>query len=589
MKQITILLLLNICFTFQCNAQFKLLSDSLRGLMGGGITWTDFDSDGDLDILSFGIDTFAQVFTVFYSNDDLIFNEFDIDVFPDLFDGSVDWADFDNNGHMDLALIGWSSTDATIISEILTFDSTFTNSNIALPGVSRGSIDWGDYNNDGLIDLLIVGQDIQSNSITKLFENRDSVFVEVNVPEVTGVSFGDAAWADYNSDGLMDFIITGVTGQAPDTGPPVTQLYKNTGDSFELIFDSLFIGLRASAIDWGDADNDGDLDLLLTGLTPNNQAFTGLYINDSSSFHLIETSLPDVIEGFAKWGDFDNDGDLDVLIAGETVGIDDRILKVYANDSLQFEQVFEGPGVGQSSGGWADFNNDGFLDIVINGSKNNFGLLASIYLNEGVDNKTGGVKSANTPPSIPINLDVELAGTKAKLTWSPSEDDSTPVKSLSYSIYLMKDNQLIISSMSNSSGLRSLVEPGNAGIVAFFKTGNLTPGNYTWSVQAIDNSFLASSFASVSSFEIEEQSAGKAIYEELENNILVYPNPVMDFLYFKNDDMYFHYQLLNLSGVVVYEGFSMDERVPLKRLVSGTYILKINSNKGVITKKIIKY
>ena len=75
---------------------------------------------------------------------------------------------------MDIALIGWSSSDSKIISKVLEFDSKFKNTNIDLPGISRGSIDWGDYNNDGLIDLLIVGQDINSNSITKLFENRDS-------------------------------------------------------------------------------------------------------------------------------------------------------------------------------------------------------------------------------------------------------------------------------------------------------------------------------------------------------------------------------------------------------------------------------
>ena len=60
MKKITIYLLLNICFLIQNNAQFKLLTDSLKGLRNGELTCTDFDSDGDLDILTFGDDTLAR-------------------------------------------------------------------------------------------------------------------------------------------------------------------------------------------------------------------------------------------------------------------------------------------------------------------------------------------------------------------------------------------------------------------------------------------------------------------------------------------------------------------------------------------------
>ena len=196
---------------------------------------------------------------------------------------------------------------------------------------------------------------------------------------------------------MLDFIITGVTGQAPETGSPVTQLYKNTGEGFELVFNTSFVGVYESSIDWGDADNDGDLDLLLTGFTKDYQAFTGLYVNDSSSFHLVETSLPNIIEGFAKWGDFDNDKDLDVLISGNTIGINGRIFKVFTNDSLRFQQVFEGTGVSQSSGDWADFNNDGLLDIIINGQKNDYGLIASIYLNDSITISKSKTISLNAP------------------------------------------------------------------------------------------------------------------------------------------------------------------------------------------------
>lgn len=589
MKKITFLcFLFNICFVLHSNAQFTLLTDTLRGLRNGGITCTDFDSDGDLDILTFGNDTLGHVYSSFYRNDNLVFNEFKIDAFPDLYDGAIDWADYDNNGKMDLALIGWSSSDGGIISKILTFDSIFVNSNIELPGVSRGAIDWGDYNNDGLSDILIVGQDIHSNSITKLFENRDSIFVEIDLSSsVTGVSFGSASWIDFDGDGLLDFLIAGVTGQAPETGPPITQLYKNTGDGFILVFDSLFEGLYYSSIDWGDVDNDGDPDLLLTGITADNQFFTGLYINDISSFRLIETSLPNVGEGFAKFGDYDNDGDLDILISGRVQELNERVFRVYENDFPKFEQVFEGPGVSQSSGSWADFNNDGFLDIIINGQKSDMGLLGAIYLNDGHNKKSSSVFVANDAPTVPTNLTVEINGNKAVLKWNPSEDNSTSVNSLSYNISLLKEGQIIIPSLSNNYGVRSLVEFGNAGMLTYFKTNQLAPGNYSWSVQSIDNSYLASSFAPFVSFTIQEPSVS-IIPTNLKNQDLeIYPNPASTILYLDSPSRILQISIYSLNGTLIFSKHNIENEVSIEHLKKGIYILKIDSENGYYNKKLV--
>ncbi|WP_026475174.1 T9SS type A sorting domain-containing protein [Alkaliflexus imshenetskii] len=589
MKKFTFLcFLFNICFILQSNAQFTLLTDTLRGLRNGGITCTDFDSDGDLDILTFGNDTLANVYSSFYRNDNLVFNEFKIDAFPDLYDGAIDWADYDNNGKMDLALIGWSPADGGVISKILTFDSVFVNSNIELPGISRGAIDWGDFNNDGLSDILIVGQDIHSNSITKLFENRDSIFSEIDISStVTGVSFGSASWIDFDGDGLLDFLITGVTGQAPETGPPITQLYKNTGDGFTLVFDSLFEGLYYSSIEWGDVDNDGDPDLLLTGITADNQFFTGLYLNDINNFRLIETSLPNVGEGFAKFGDYDNDGYLDILISGRVQELNECIFRVYANDSLKFEQVFEGPGVSQSSGCWADFNNDGFLDIIINGQKSDMGLIGAIYLNDGHNKKSSNAFTANDAPTVPTNLAVEINGNKAVLKWNPSEDNSTSAKSLSYNVSLLKEGQIIIPSLSNNYGVRSLVEFGNAGMLTFFRTSQLAPGNYSWSVQSIDNSYLASSFAPFVSFTIQEPPVS-IIPTKLKNQDLeIYPNPASTILYFNSPSRILQINIYSLNGTLIFSKHNIENEMSIEHLKKGIYILKIDSENGFHNKKLV--
>jgi len=597
MKKTLIYLLLAPFFIINSTAQFTQLPNEIRGLRSGSLTCSDFDSDGDIDILNFGNDIDAKAHSSLYINDNLTFTENKIEVFPVLFEGTINWADFNNNGKMDLAIIGWSDDDATVISRILEHDSEFINCNIDLPGISRGAIKWGDFNNDNQIDLLIAGQDENSNSITKLFENRESEFIDINIENVKGVSFGDVALADYNSDGLLDFIITGVTGTVPNTGDPITELYRNTGDGFELDDSNDFIGLYHSSVEWGDADNDGDLDLLATGMTKENSSFTGLYINNESSFTLAEVSLPNVIEGFAKWGDFDNDNDLDIMIAGDQIGVDARILKVFRNDNLVFEEVFNADGISQCSGAWADINNDGYLDFMISGQKNNLDLATFIYINEFSKKEESSEtttqlkrmsNSSNDTPSIPLNLNTTILDSKATLSWDKSIDDNTSSESLSYNISLHKDNKIIIPSLSNHVGLRSVVRQGNANLSTSYTTAILEPGNYSWRVQSLDNSYQASAFSEVSSFSIEPTIVSIDKNPNPEDQIKIFPNPFSDKIQIKNINQQYQYQLLDLHGKVILKGSSTKESITFSNVDQGTYILTIKFDKQLVRKKVIK-
>ncbi len=566
-------------------AQFTLLNNQLRGLRDGDATWTDLDSDGDIDLIIFGNDIEAIGYTVFYRNENGVFTEFDIPNFPELFDGAIDWADFDNDGRMDIAVIGFSLADEGVITKIFRYsEGTFVDTGIVLPGVTRGSIDWGDYNNDGTMDLLIVGQDSDSKSITKLFKNKGASFEEVVINNVEGVSFGAAAWADFDGDGFLDFVVTGVTGTAPDTGPPITRLYRNSEAGFvETGFE--FTGVYESSVEWADADNDGDLDLLLTGFTGSFEPITQLYINEGTGFRLSDIELPGVIEGFAKWGDFDRDGLADILIVGNSIG-GSKIFKVFKNNNLDFEEVFSDSGVGQASGGWADFNNDGYLDIIINGQDENFDLVASVYLNDA-DNEGGRTTSNNSPPEMPTNLTSATSGSTAWLSWDSSSDDLTNQESISYSVVIKKNGNIVIPSLSLESGERLLVERGNAGFVRTFKATNLELGNYEWSVQAIDNSFLASPFAETQFFLIDGVVVG--IDEGLSENFGLFPNPVIDHVKF--EDIYFggHFTLIDSKGSKIMEGFIVDSSLYLGEISSGIFLLKITIGNRTVTKRLVKH
>ena len=76
--------------------------------------------------------------------------------------------------------------------------------------------------------------------------------------------------------------------------------------------------MRAGAVAWGDYDQDGDLDILLTGQTNSNpNAISPVYRNTSGTFSDISAGLTGVTQSSAAWGDYDNDGDLDILLAGQ--------------------------------------------------------------------------------------------------------------------------------------------------------------------------------------------------------------------------------------------------------------------------------
>src|SRR5210317_88492 len=93
--------------------------------------------------------------------------------------------------------------------------------------------------------------------------------------------------------------------------------------------------LGRSALSWGDYDNDGDLDLAACGEMSIDTYASRIYMNQEGSFVNIEADLMDVREGSLEWGDFDNDNDLDLLLSGETYN-DSAVILIYRNDGGVF-------------------------------------------------------------------------------------------------------------------------------------------------------------------------------------------------------------------------------------------------------------
>ncbi|WP_221412723.1 BspA family leucine-rich repeat surface protein [Fulvivirga lutimaris] len=347
----------------------------------GDTDWGDYDNDGDLDVAVIGWDFDYNEVAIIYNNDGGVFTDIGAGL-TGVFYSSCEWGDYDGDGDLDLIVAG-SDVSATLFTTIYQNNGgVFTDIGAGLLGVDYASVDWGDYDNDGDLDLAVAGRyDIGSDlSSTIIYRNDGGSFVDISAGLV-GTSVGSIDWVDYDNDGDLDLFATGldeVTGRS-------ATIYRNDGsDTF--VDDGVGLpGIGYSSADWGDYDNDGDLDLVMMGgqSTPNDGAY--IYQNNSGVFTDIGAGLPDEIEdGSARWGDYDGDGDLDLLIVGQDFVIGDYTARIYNNDGGIFTNINAGlVGVAeQARSEWNDFDNDGDLDILITGVDNfDFNPSARIYEN----------------------------------------------------------------------------------------------------------------------------------------------------------------------------------------------------------------
>ena len=284
----------------------------------------------------------------------------------DRYGTNLTWGDYDSDGHLDLYVTNWGDhVNALYQNE---GDGTFTD-RASAAGVARANdgtdAAFADYDNDGDLDLYLADffeQDF-------LYQNQgDGTFIEVGAAQklVNLIKLGavtTVAWGDYNGDGFLDLYL-GKYYYA-------NSLYQNRGDGTFLRATDLGLGDQRDADDvtWVDYDNDGDLDLY----TVNREQENGLFRNDlteAGTFAEVACALSIAngeIGHAGAWADYDNDGDLDLYLAN--VGAN----ALYRNDGGEdFQDVAADAGIRVDSGGWltadvtwADYDGDGWLDLYL--------------------------------------------------------------------------------------------------------------------------------------------------------------------------------------------------------------------------------
>ncbi|MBN2129687.1 MAG: VCBS repeat-containing protein [Sedimentisphaerales bacterium] len=460
---------------------FTDVSAGLTGVSSGPVAWGDYDNDGDLDLVMAGYTGSSQLATI-YRNDSGAFADIGAGL-TGVSSAAAAWGDYDNDGDLDLAIAGASG--GGLVSQIHRNDGgLFTNIEAGLTGVLACSLAWGDYDNDGDLDLAVAGHAI-NNAVSKVYRNDAGLFTDIGA-NLAGVYVSSLAWGDYDNDGDLDLALAGLS-----TGGPVSRIYRNDGGTFANAGANL-AGVYASSLAWGDYDNDGDLDLALAGFTGSTPV-SKIYQNSAGSFTDIGAGLTGAV-GSLAWGDYDNDGDLDLALAGEDSS-SQPISQVYRNDGGEFTDIGAVlTSVNQCSVAWGDYDNDGDLDLALAGSTASGEYVSKIYRNEG------GV--FNSSPTAPTALSA-AAGNPGEITfsWSAASDAQTPVAGLSYNLRVgtTPGGQDVFCGMANlSSGWRRIPATGNAQKRLSWTLKDLC-GTFYWSVQAVDTAFAGSAWAAETS------------------------------------------------------------------------------------------
>lgn len=293
------------------------------------------------------------------------------------------WGDYDNDGNLDLLVIGDTSLfhPSTIVYHN-NGDNTFAMVSTILYGIDKGSCVWADYNNDGFLDFAIAGDHTSDNEpVTKIYKNnQDGTFTDQNIPLI-GLQEGTLNWADYNNDGFVDLLITGHTGFPYNT--ITTKLYKNNGNNTFSEINAGLIAVKYSQVSWADYNNDGYLDVIIGGQSSSSKALKLYKNNGNGTFTEQSTIMPIVSGGSIKWADYNNDGYLDALING--FGSDLKTFtKVFTNNAGNSFTEYSATTFAGSDmeAQWADFNNDGYTDILIAGyNSGSYSQISKIYLN----------------------------------------------------------------------------------------------------------------------------------------------------------------------------------------------------------------
>ncbi|MFI5454112.1 MAG: FG-GAP-like repeat-containing protein [Isosphaerales bacterium] len=373
--------------------------------LAGGSVFDDFTGDGLTDLFTTSLDAGLGA-TLYVNRGDGGFEDRSAaaGLGDQVYAVNVSQVDFDNDGDLDVLLLRGASENPMRLSLLRNngagiFDDVTIASGLGEP-LSTESAAWGDYDDDGLVDLFVCGEYtspasdpgtslLDPRNRCRLYHNSGNGTFE-NVAVAAGVTnercAKGSAWGDYDGDGRLDLFVSNFDGPC--------RLYHNDGNgTFHDVASQLGVAgpshEHSFACWFWDFDNDGRLDLFVNDYsTPGADVvahYLGLKGKDPSHPRLyrnlgdqgfrdvsLEAGLDWPIAAMgANFGDVDNDGYLDAYFGTGWMSYSGLVPNVMLKnvEGRRFEDVTESSRTGHLQKGhgvsFADWDCDGDLDLFV--------------------------------------------------------------------------------------------------------------------------------------------------------------------------------------------------------------------------------
>lgn len=358
----------------------------------------DYDGDGDTDLYVGSFDPKTSTYRHYLFNNDMVrFKDVSAEagIKHSGKESSAAFADYDNDGFLDLYIVKeggdvlYRNTDKGLFADVT------ARAKIGKKTGGGKTALFFDPDHDGDLDLFEAGS--KSNGMFR--NNGDGTFQEQAEKMGLPGNSSDAAFGDFDDDGDIDLVLTNDTGNV---------IYSNQRQGiFKAASEKSGLGNvgKSASLAVGDYNNDGFLDLFIT--SPNGEN-SGLYRNTGDgSFEPAKNAkgmfaaLQQLKAYDAQFFDFDNDGFLDIIVAGEPDQKEGRGLFLFHNEGDgKFTDVSnllpDGPRSGRQIVLF-DYNDDGDLDVAVAGLNGGVSLLRNDggNMNHYVNMKLVGLRTGS--------------------------------------------------------------------------------------------------------------------------------------------------------------------------------------------------
>lgn len=571
--------ILSVILPVSIHAQFftKITTGDIATNTGDSrsINWIDVNNDGWIDCFISNGPSGGQNNKLYLNNGIGGFNPIISDTItkdhkPS--DGAT-WADFNNDSLIDCFVVNWYNVNNLLYQN--NGSGTFTQITSGSQSNDKGyseTASWGDYDKDGYVDLYVTNSAGAKNNFL-YHNNGNNTFTKiVNGTQVTDANESRCVnWIDIDNDHDLDLFVTNESNQNED-------LYQNDGVGvFTKITSGSLLnnGGNTNSSSWGDYDNDGDLDVFLA----NDAGFNSLFKNNGAlNFTKIlnDTVTKTPSRSFSSaWSDIDNDGDLDLFVTNSFGTTKKHLNFFYINNNGSF--IKNSSDIIAKDSAWSygcafgDYNNDGFEDLAVATCR--FGGLDQpnfLYLNNTNSNKWITIKLIGTVSNksaigTKIRIKTNIAG---KPVWQMREISAQ-------SSYCGQNDIGAHFGLGNSSLIDSIKIEWPLGLVEYYT--NVNVNQFIQYMEGASPSSIQSNELTMSNFSVYPNPSKNSITIELTND------------HFKKEDKII---LMDLNGKIITEVNAINsDKIVLDlhkyNLKQSSYFIKLYIKNKLVTKKII--